>query len=230
MPELIRRSVPTASLTAVALAAVALAVMVWQLVADGPLVELDWRVHVWADIHLPTGAARGVLDVFTNVTGQRLYTLPVLFAAAWWASRTRGDRKPLIATVVGLGTVFVLGYGLKLGLGRTFPATGMDALHAGGQAFPSGHTANATFTWIFVVILLFGAGGRRPDPAALRRWLPLGALVALTTGALMTILDYHWLSDVVAGWLVGIIALTAAIVTLTAPLPTWLPAGRERSR
>lgn len=62
----------------------------------------------------------------------------------------------VIAIGAGLATIFFMGYAIKFGLARTPPADGIDMLHGDGQAVPSGHTANATFTWIILVVVWLG--------------------------------------------------------------------------
>jgi aminoglycoside 6'-N-acetyltransferase len=105
---------------------------------------------------------------------------------------------------------------------RTPPADGIDILHGNGQAFPSGHTANATFTWTFLVVVLFGSRGLKPDPVRFRRWLPIAIAWMLLASTLMVLLDYHWLSDIPGGWALGALAASVAALVLYAPLPVGL--------
>lgn len=200
--------------TVAAVAAVLLGLMTWQVLIAGPMIGWDWSIHTWADQRQPDGAAKFVLDSAANVSGQRLYTLPVVLGVAYWVSRRQATWRPLVAIVIGLGTVFVVGYAIKLGLGRTSPGLGVDLLHAGGQAFPSGHTANATLSWAFVVVVLLGSAGLRPDRRRFRRWIVLPVTIALLAGGLMTVLDYHWFSDVIGGWLLGLLALMVTTIAL----------------
>jgi membrane-associated phospholipid phosphatase len=93
----------------------------------------------------------------------------------------------------------------------------MDVLHAGGQAFPSGHAANTFFTGFFILCLLFAHGGLRPNVVTLRKLIPVVGVVVAVAGALMSWLDYHWLSDIPGGWLLGFIACMVALSVLRAP-------------
>jgi membrane-associated phospholipid phosphatase len=90
-------------------------------------------------------------------------------------------------------------------------------LHGDGPAFPSGHTANATFTWIILVIVWLGPRGLRPDPARFRRWLAITCAWILVTSGLMVLLDYHWISDIPGGWALGALATPVAVAVLNAP-------------
>ncbi|WP_125776966.1 phosphatase PAP2 family protein [Antribacter gilvus] len=197
-----------------AVSALLLGIATWQVLAGGPFVAWDWRSHLWADAHLPGGWVKQVLDGVASVGGERLFTLPVVIPLAAWLSYRSRSRGPLVAVLVGVATIAVVGYSLKFGLGRTMPWTGEDELYGGGRAFPSGHAANAAYTWAMVSYLVFGRGGLRPSRAGLRLALAASAVVALAVGAVMVVLDYHWLSDVPGGWLVGLLALAVSLVLL----------------
>lgn len=68
--------------TVAAVAAVLLGLMTWQVLIAGPMIGWDWSIHTWADQRQPDGAAKFVLDSAANVSGQRLYTLPVVLGVA----------------------------------------------------------------------------------------------------------------------------------------------------
>jgi membrane-associated phospholipid phosphatase len=196
-----------------AAAAAGLAVLTWQVAVSGPLVAADWPVHRFLDGRQPDGLLRGLLDG-TAKLGQRWLTLPILLATAAWVSWRQQRVRPMLAVVVALGTLYVVGNVVKFGLGRTPPARGIDMLHADGQAFPSGHAANATLTWALIALLLYGVVGLRPDRRLLLRGLVLGACAPLLVGVLMVVLDYHWLSDIPGGWLLGVVVLMLARLVL----------------
>jgi membrane-associated phospholipid phosphatase len=90
-------------------------------------------------------------------------------------------------------------------------------LHAGGASYPSGHVANAVLIWG----LLWFAAQHDAVPAQLRRVLGVVRWfgpVCIVLG--MGMLDYHWVTDFVAGGCVGVVLLCA----VTAPLWTVLAA------
>jgi membrane-associated phospholipid phosphatase len=76
-------------------------------------------------------------------------------------------------------------------------------VHAGSWSFPSGHTSYAAVTAVGLV-LLFTVPGRRAW------WWVLAALATAAMAWSRTYLQVHWLSDVVAGALLG--AGMAAVV------------------
>jgi membrane-associated phospholipid phosphatase len=201
--------------------------LTWQVVVRGPAIAWDWPLHTYVDPRQPGGAGREVLNAVASLGGQRLYTLPILVAVGAFVAWKQRSVRVLVAVGFGLATVFFVGYWIKFGLGRTPPHTGVDILHGEGQAFPSGHTANATLTWFLIVIILFGSRGWRPDPRLFRRWIPAAVAIVFVSGMLMTLLDYHWLSDVPGGSILGGLALSVATAVLRAPIPwpalTWPP-------
>ncbi len=104
-------------------AAAALALLTWQVAIGGLLVAADWPVHQFFDARQPDGPTRAVLDGAAKL-GQRWLTLPILLATAGWVCWRQRRVLPMVATVVGLGTLYVVGNAIKFGLGRTPPAHG----------------------------------------------------------------------------------------------------------
>jgi len=76
-------------------------------------------------------------------------------------------------------------------------------------SFPSGHTLNATvLTTVIVYLILI------ETTAAWQRTLTitLGTLFVLAMGLSRVFLGHHWLTDVLAGWLIGL-AWALAVIT-----------------
>jgi membrane-associated phospholipid phosphatase len=200
-----------------AAAAGTLLLMVWQVVVRGPLVTLDWSVHEVLTEHVPTGAGQAFLDTLARA-GQRWLTLPLLLALGAWVSWRQRRLRPMLAVLAGLGSAYLVGKTIKDGLGRTPPYKDVDILHGVGEAFPSGHAANAAMTWALISIMLFGARGVWPNRERLRIGLVISAGLSALVGSIMVVMDYHWLSDIPGGWMVGLFSLMLALIAFGPPL------------
>ena len=108
-----------------------------------------------------------------------------------------------------LGTTIAQGlanFGIKTAIGRARPSNSLVEVFSqvSGNSFPSGHVM---FYTVFFGFLFFLAWTRLPNAAP--RWLALiftGALVLLV-GPSRIFLGAHWLSDVIAAYLLGFIML-----------------------
>ncbi|MGS2587110.1 phosphatase PAP2 family protein [Streptomyces hebeiensis] len=178
-----------------------LAIVVAVLVSSW-LVTLDWKIMLfrpyqqWPTLH-------PYLDYFV-VLGQRGPTAVMIAAWLGWRSWRQHTLRPLLTLGTALLLLNVTVGAVKLGLGRLGPhyATriGSPELFAGGDIFPSGHTANAVVTWGILAYLA-------TTPRARRYLSILSSLVALGVGATTVYLGTHWLSDVLLGWAAGLLIL-----------------------
>lgn len=197
--------------------AVAIAVLA-DVLNGGLLVSLDHAI------------SRGMVDVGLRETwayqaiypltwfGQRAPVLVVALGLTGWLSYRARSAEPLIRLAIALLLLTVVVYALKYGVGRDAPPA--DALHsgAGGTSFPSGHVANAILVWGLLAWLC--ARDARSRPVPLPWHLPEVVSVVRLAGPLavvlgMTLLNFHWLSDFLAGAGIGVALLWA--VTLPVP-------------
>lgn len=187
------------------------------------LVEL--RVPLWLDLE-----AR-VRDVLTASGGAERFALTL----HGWGTVPLFLLASLTLTVVSLVrrdwwcAAAALVAGLLLGAGRTALAAWLDRPRpagphslGGGNAFPSGHAAEAaglaSLVVIVAIVLLPRAVARVLAVVALA-WVLLSGWGRLALGA-------HWLGDVLAGWAFGI-AVVALLVgasrVRTSPPPPAVP-------
>ncbi|MGW7366772.1 phosphatase PAP2 family protein [Streptomyces sp. NPDC054841] len=206
-PEPPKIEIPRMSRTRLALfggtSAFYLAIVVAVLLSSW-LVVIDWKVMLfrpyqqWPELH-------AFLDYFV-VLGQRGPTAVMVAAWLGWRSWRQHTLRPLLALGASLLLLNATVGAVKLGLGRLGPhyATqiGSAELFAGGDIFPSGHTANAVVTWGILAYLA-------TTPRARRYLSALSAVVALGVGLTTVYLGTHWLSDVLLGWAAGLLILLA---------------------
>ncbi|MDT0397010.1 MULTISPECIES: phosphatase PAP2 family protein [Streptomyces] len=178
--------------------------IVWAVLITSWLVRLDWQVmffrpyQQWSEIH-------AFVDYYV-VLGQRGPTAVMVAAWLGWRSWRQHTLRPLLALGVSLLLLNVTVGAAKYGMGRLGPhyATeiGSNEMWLGGDIFPSGHTANAVVTWGILAYLA-------STPRA-RRWLSaLSAVTSLGVGLSTVYIGTHWLSDVVLGWVAGLLILLA---------------------
>lgn len=211
---------------AAALALVVLAAVIVDLLDDGVLGGLDQRVSdVVGRWGLSESAAYPAVWLLTQLGG-RVTILVVLAGLAGYLAWRRRAWLPAIRVLLGLGLLTLAVYALKTGVGRTAPTyPGSFFFHADGASFPSGHVANAVLMW---GIARWQAVEYRL-PARVQRgfWL-LSVAGPVVAGSAMVALDFHWLSDAVAGAAVGIILLGVVHALDAVVLSRWVraPAGR----
>jgi membrane-associated phospholipid phosphatase len=164
----------------------------------GPLLALDtWLARRSIDPSSPLFGPASLIDRI----GLRGVTVPLLVVFGLGLRRSTGRWRPLgLATLAVLALNLTVG-ALKLGVGRGHPSSGDPDLFAGGVMWPSGHAANIAMTTALLMWLL-RRYGRWPLSRAVA-----AAVVVVPTAMMTTVsvaLGYHWLSDLVAGALIGL--------------------------
>jgi membrane-associated phospholipid phosphatase len=142
-----------------------------------------------------------------SVAGSVVVMLPLrIGVASWLAFRHRWAQ--LTAFLLAMATSEISIGSLKALIERPRPSASLIETH--GFAFPSGHAIAASVTAAALVMVLLPEG---PDR---RRWEVRAILFALVMALSRTYLRAHWLSDVVAGTLIGAaLALGSVALVLT---------------
>ena len=122
-----------------------------------------------------------------------------------------------ITTLVAAGVLDVV---LKVAIHRPRPTLPSAIMHAPGGSFPSGHALTAVVGTATIVLILL--------PVLHGRWRVVAwvaaALISLLSGACRVLLGVHFISDVIAGWILG----AAIVLGTTAAFETWRrDEGRE---
>jgi membrane-associated phospholipid phosphatase len=193
--------------TAVTAAVLALTAVAFAVVADhGILAHIQRVDDTWLRLMVSGRAAPvTVIAKFFNLLGLVYVTLPVRIAIAgylalrrrWW--HMAAFVGAVVASEVLIGT-------LKNAYDRTRPPGSLVA--TSGASFPSGHAIAASVTVVAAVIALVPPGRRRVA------WGAAAVGFSILMAASRAYLAAHWLSDAVAGILLGTsCALLAAVVT-----------------
>ncbi|MBT2387026.1 phosphatase PAP2 family protein [Streptomyces sp. ISL-11] len=187
----------------VATSVVYLAIVVGVLTTSWP-VRFDWQVMLfrpykqWPEIHT-------FLDYFV-VLGQRGPTAVAVAAWLGWCTYRQKTLRPLLVLGTSLLLLNATVGAAKIGMGRLGPhyatSIGSNEMFAGGDIFPSGHTANAVVTWGVLAYLATTPRTRRVASV-------IAALLALGVGMTTVYLGTHWMSDVTLGWSAGLLVLLA---------------------
>jgi membrane-associated phospholipid phosphatase len=196
-------------------AAVAFIALTVALIRIGALLQVDLRVRDWVDAHRPPPVKWTVLGM--DYLGQggpiMVLTLCVGFALAWHYRTVRPIMPAGLAPILTTGSIVPL----KVYTQRGTPHYGSVRLFSGaGQVeYPSGHVNNGVVYYGTLALLL--APYLTASVCVALRWVP-PVLVAFGT----TYVSYHWLTDSVAGFLLGfvLIRLSYRIPYERIPLPT----------
>ena len=159
--------------------------------------RLDRSVGGWGFDHRAAWSTHG-LRIVTQLGSISLIIVLCVVVAAIETLRTR-SAWILPFLVVVLGGEEILTYSIKELANRTRPSFDPAAVSGLGPSFPSGHSATSAAFYAGVALLL----GRRRGHAARALLTGFAVGIAVAVASSRVLLDVHWLSDVVAGLLLG---------------------------
>jgi len=209
------------------------AVFLWQRVTPGGLgleltsllavlaVGLFVLISYWSVVSGDPGATRAdttAFDLFNDIRtgwldeiaekvtalGSAYVVFPLTALAAFALAVTRRWSE-LCVLIAGIVLIFVFVEAIKDWTDRPRPPEGL--VETDGPSFPSGHAAYATlYTWLAATVAF------RIVPGITRRSLVIAVGIAVTAlvGISRAYLRVHWLSDVLAGWALGVSSFAAA--------------------
>lgn len=193
---------------AVAVAAGAAFAVVLEDVLDGQGVAGLDRPALAALAAHRTPALTAVARAVTQLGRGPVVVLVAVAAALWWWRRGAVQRAlVLLVAVAGSGAITA---SVKLLVGRSRPALPLAVDGAErGLSFPSGHSLSALALYGTSAYLL---------AQTLRSWprvLAAGGLVLtiVAVSASRVYLGYHWISDVLGSWTLGVLWLSAVLTT-----------------
>ncbi|MFJ8160028.1 phosphatase PAP2 family protein [Streptomyces sp. NPDC096136] len=177
-----------------------------------PLLRLDRgtaeRLHAAALEH---PAWVRLLDFLTHVVWDPVTMRLLVAALVVWLLVRRAVRLALWAAVTATAGG-LLGLLVKDVVARARPHLPDPVSQAPGFSFPSGHAMTATTSCAVLLLALL--------PLVSPRWRPLAWTTALVSvvgvGYTRVALGVHWVSDVVGGWLLGLVVVTATTLAFEA--------------
>ncbi len=138
-----------------------------------------------------------ILESLTDLGGT-VYLLGAMALVGVYHSVRRKDWGPLLYLgAVGIG-ITLLNNGLKLIVDRDRPEISQLAAHA-GSSFPSGHSAAAAACWAGMALVV---ARRRGSSVRIAAGF-IAVFIACAVATTRVLLGVHWLTDVIAGVLVG---------------------------
>jgi undecaprenyl-diphosphatase len=163
--------------------------------------RFDESAAEWGASHA-SDASTTALRWITNFGGTAVLIPMMAVVGLVVAFRHRRHDHPRWAVLgflltVGVGIVIV-NNGLKWLVDRDRP-TVEHLSSAGGSSFPSGHSAAAAACWAAIALV-----AARRLPAGRRHWAAAAAAaIAVAVASSRVLLGVHWLTDVIAGVIVG---------------------------
>ncbi len=211
LPAERRPRVLAAALLAIAVVSVSAAFVVHRLVVArwGPLADLDRVVLV--ELHDVVAGWQGLVFVF-KVLGRLgtplVYQAVMVVVAGWlvWRRRPVAAAYTVVTILLGLHLAPLVKGMVK----RPRPDLLDPIANAGGYSFPSGHALAVTVVTLTVLVVVLPV-----LRATWRRATVLAAALAIVAMCLARLgLGVHYLTDVVAGVLLGLgwVALTTAML------------------
>ena len=175
-------------------------------VRGGRVVAIDDGVSRWVAGNVP-GGVEWIARLFTWLGGVvgTIVVAGVAVISLWRASR-RADAMFVVLAVLGITVLVAV---LKAVYQRARPDLGSPIPLPGSYSFPSGHAATA--------VVLYGALGllaaqRARSPLRAAAWLAAAGFIAFAIGASRVLLNVHFVSDVAAGFAVGLAFLCCCAI------------------
>ena len=184
--------------------------------------HLDLTVARWFAANRDT-AMVWLAEAIGVVTG----TVGVLVGAVLagvWLFREVGRRVVVWVPLAAVVVAGMLDYIVKVSVVRPRPDAALRAVVDTGFSFPSAHAATTAALAVSVVVVAARAVGPRTP-----RWLvPAVVAIAVVASVSRLVLGVHWITDVLAGVVTGVVVALVIVVALM-PVPrTERPRSRRR--
>ncbi len=195
------------------------------VVLDGPWHRADIALADWiGTAQLRDSTVPNAILWLLSQTGGRAVVLVVVGLLTLYIMRERRIWQPALRVLVAFVLLTVVVYAVKIGLGRTAPGYGASVLYLDGRSYPSGHAVNAVLWWGLAVWL---ARFYRLPARAVRLFTVAAIAAPILTSLSMLALNYHWLTDVLAGLALGVVLLRVLHQIFSTRLGDWGSAPRQ---
>ncbi|MGW6626130.1 phosphatase PAP2 family protein [Nocardia sp. NPDC055002] len=199
----------------IATAAVLITALTWQVTSG--VSAMDTAVLDWMIAHRGE-ALTDIATVITDLGDTLSMTILAVVTVGWFALRRNLPVAALVAiTSLGAG---VLVWVIKRLVGRHRPPEASRLVFEPSLSYPSGHTLGSTVVVGIVAIAVI--------PRLRRHWVRVSATVfaivfPVAVGLSRIYLGVHWTTDVLAGWIIGLLWLVLCVTAFTrglCPQPT----------
>jgi membrane-associated phospholipid phosphatase len=193
--------------------AVVLVILTVNVLASGPLVGADQRIRAFTRSlagspgwHWLGGPARLIVDLANPVVA-----VTVLAVSAVVVGARRRSLRPLVTAAVAAILLLVTVVPGKILIGRLAPGRLRPLAPGGLGSFPSGHTTTASVCYVLAVLLPLLPLLPYLPARIWRIALVVMPVWCVLVGAALVWLNYHWFTDVAAGWALAAIIIQAAL-------------------
>lgn len=192
-------------LGAVVLLAVTLSEITENVVTGDELVQIDSPISRYLVEHREPWLTT-TMSLITHL-GSTVVLVPALLAVGLAAHFRRHTWAPMVFLAVTLGGASLTSTVIKLLVARLRPSSEALVL-ALGYAFPSGHSTAAAAGWLAIAVVLAWLARSLTVRVSL---LAVAFVVVVLVGVSRVYLGVHHVTDVLAGWALGALWLTAVL-------------------
>ncbi|MFD4462689.1 phosphatase PAP2 family protein [Nocardia sp. NPDC058480] len=191
----------------IATAAVLITALTWQVTSG--ISGMDTGVLDWMIAHRGEPLT-SIAAVITDLGDTLSMAILAALAVGWFVLRRNLPVATLVAiTSLGAG---VLVWVIKRLVGRNRPPETSRMVFEPSLSYPSGHTLGSTVVVGIVAIVLI--------PQITKHWVRMAATVLavvfpVAVGLSRIYLGVHWTTDVLAGWIIGLLWLVLCVTAFT---------------
>jgi undecaprenyl-diphosphatase len=176
-----------------------------------PLLDVDEGAR--DGMHTVAVTHHGLVEALLalSVAGSAVVYIPVFALVSLWLVRRGQPRLAAFVAVTWAGSV-ALNAAVKAAVHRARPVVADPVTHANGMSFPSGHAQSAVVSATLLLVVFLPVLG----PAARRVALALAVAWIVSIGFARVALGVHFVSDVLAGYALGLAWVAAMVAAFRA--------------